>query len=398
MNDRDLEGLVNELRDGRVSRRQFMEKALVMGLTVSGVAAVLAACGQSGTSANTSAGASPSLPPMGEATDTLHLYNWSDYMDPATKKKFTKKTGIKVVETYFDDNEALRAKLQAGARGYDVIVPSDYMVHILLKSKLVEPLDMSAIPNFANVGEKFVKPVYDNPDENGGLKYSVPYQWGQTGVSQHLDKIPTQITKWADLWNPAFKDEIYMLNDERETMGVGLMKVTGDPKSINTTDQATIDKAVQELIAQKPLLRGYDSVNMKRNIVAGTPLVHCWNGDIILALNAGVPPKDLVLVACEEGIPLFVDNLAIPVGAPNRKGAHMFLDFILDVKVGASNTAWVGYYSPLPDSVPLVNEIDPNVMRYVPDQQMIDAKGEFYQDMGALASMYTTAWQTVKSA
>ena len=119
----------------------------------------------------------------------------------------------------------------------------------------------------------------------------MPYQWGQTGVAQRIDKIPTELTKWADLWNTAYKNKINMLNDERETMGVGLMKVTQDPKSINSTDQATIDKAVQELITQKPLVAGYDSVNMKRNIVAGVPLVHCWNGDIILALNSGLDPK-----------------------------------------------------------------------------------------------------------
>ncbi len=397
MNDRDLEGLIQEVRYGRISRRQFMERALVMGLTVSGVATVLAACGSGTTSSSTTA-ASPTLPPMGEGGDTLHLYNWSDYMDPATKTKFTKATGIKVTETFFDDNEALRSKLQAGARGYDVIVPSDYMVHILLKSQLLEPLDMTAIPNFANVGEKFLKPVFDNPDENGGAKYSVPYQWGQTGVSQRLDKIPTEITKWADLWNPVYKNQIYMLNDERETMGVGLMKITQDPKSINSTDQATIDKAVQELITQKALIRGYDSVNMKRNIVAGTPLIHCWNGDIILALNSGLDPKKVTLIACEEGIPLFVDNLAIPVGAPNRKAAHMFLNFILDLKVGAANTAWVGYYSPLPEAVPLVDKIDPNVMRYVPDQQLVNDKGAFYEDLGAFAEIYTSAWTKVKSA
>ena len=397
MNDKDLGGLIEEIKHGRISRRQFMERALVMGLSVGGVAAVLAACGSSAGSSATSA--SPTLPAMGTGGDTLHLYNWSDYINPDTKTNFTKATGIKVVETYFDDNEALRSKLQAGARGYDVIVPSDYMVHILLKSGLLEPLDLSAIPNFAaNVAEKFKKPVYDNPDQNGGMKYSVPYQWGQTGIAQRLDKIPTPLTKWADLWNPAYKNNIYMLNDERETMGVGLMKVTGDPKSINSTDQNQINAAVQQLIAQKPLIRGYDSVNMKRNIVAGVPLVHAWNGDIILAVNSGLDPKKATLIAPEEGIPMFVDNLAVPVGAPNRKGAHMFLNYVLDVKAGATNTAWVGYYSPLTGAEALVNKIDPNVYRYVPSQQMINDKGAFYDDLGAFAETYTNAWQQVKSA
>ena len=90
--------------------------------------------------------------------------------------------------------------------------------------------------------------------------------------------------------------------------------------------------------------------------------------------------------------------MAIPVGATNRKAAHMFLDFILDVKVGASNTAWVGYYSPLPAAEPLVDKIDPNVYRYIPSQQVINDHGAFYDDLGAFAEVYTSAWTEVKSA
>ena len=396
MSDRDLEGLVNELRHGRISRRQFMERALVMGLAVGGVATVLAACGEGETA--TTASPSPTLPPMGEAGDSLNLFNWSDYMDPATLKKFRKETGIKVTETYFDSNEDMLAKLKAGAKGYDVIVPSDYMVHILLKTGLVEPLDMSAIPNFQYVGEKFREPNFDDPKENGGAKYSVPYEWGQTGVAQRLDKQPTPITKWADLWNPSFEQLINMLNDERETIGVGLMKVTGTVDSINSTDQATIDQATDELVAQKPLVRAYDSANLRRNIVQGVPFVHCWNGDIILALNSGVDPAALTLIAPEEGIPMFVDNFCVPVGNQNRNGAHQFLNFMLDPEIAASNGTWVGYYSPIPDAVPTIQENDPNVYRYAPTEEEIETRGQFYQDMGALNAMYTTAWQTVKSA
>ena len=62
------------------------------------------------------------------------------------------------------------------------------------------------------------------------------------------------------------------------------------------------------------------------------------------------------------------------------------------MKVGASNTAWVGYYSPLPAAEPLIDKIDPNVYRYVPSQQLINDKGAFYDDLGAFAEIYTNAW------
>lgn len=397
MKERDLEGLVREVAQGRISRRQFLYRAAAMGLSASAIASVLAACGSS-SSSSTSTSASPTMPPMGAEGKVLHLYNWSDYMDPATKTKFQQATGIKVIETYFDDNEALLSKLKAGATGYDVIVPSDYMVHILMKTGLIEPLDMSAIPNWKYVGAKFTAPNFDNPADNGGAKYSVPYQWGQTGVAQRIDIQSPPITKWADLWNTAYKSMINMLNDERETMGVGLMKVTGKVDSINSTDTAAIDQATQTLIQQKPLVRQYDSVNMKRSIVSGVPFVHCWNGDIILAINSGLSPSKVTLVAPLEGIPMFVDNMCIPIGAPNRAGAHRFLDFMLDPAVAGSNTTWVGYYSPIPDAVPIVKKNDPNVYRYAPTDQEIQTRGQFYEDMGAFAEVYTNAWQQVKSA
>ena len=91
----------------------------------------------------------------------LNLYNWSDYVAKSTIPNFEKQTGIKVTQDFYSSNEELLAKLQAGGTGYDVIVPSDYMVSIMIKSDILEPLDMSKIPNFKNVGEDFKGLPYD---------------------------------------------------------------------------------------------------------------------------------------------------------------------------------------------------------------------------------------------
>ena len=190
--EKDLLGIIQEVKREQISRKQFVYRALGLGLTAGTVGGLLAACGD-----ETTSGGSASPKPMDTTKpDELFLYNWANYMAPGTKAGFTKATGIKVVETYFDDNEALLTRLKAGATGYDVIVPSDYIIHILIMSHLLEPLDMSYIPNFQYVDEQFKAPAYDDPSspENEGNRYSVPYQWGTSGYAVRTDKTGSNST------------------------------------------------------------------------------------------------------------------------------------------------------------------------------------------------------------
>ena len=143
-----------------------MGAAGVAGSTLS----VLSACTVSTTPQSSGDGGSG-----GE--NRLNLYNWSEYIAASNIKDFEKETGAKVTQDFYASNEELLAKLQAGGTGYDVIVPSDYMVAVMTKSGILEELDFSKIPNFDNIGENFKGLSFD--PEN---KYSVPYQWGTTGI------------------------------------------------------------------------------------------------------------------------------------------------------------------------------------------------------------------------
>jgi len=393
VSQKDLYGIVDEVAKGRISRRQFMERGLAMGLSVSAVGQVLVACG---TKDDAVSGASPA--PMDETKPKqVNLWNWADYMDGATKKNFEKATGIKVVESYFDDNEALLTKLRAGgnAGGYDVMVPSDYMVHVLIMSGLIEPLNMEYIPNFSGVSKQMQNPKYDNPEspENNGNRYSVPYAWGTTGYAQRIDILTDDCTKWADLWNPAFEGKISMLNDERETLGVGLMK---NGYSINTQNIDELNKAKEDLIAQVPLVRMYESVSPKSNIVKGIPLTHCWCGDIVLALWSGaVTTKTVNFVMAEEGMPVFTDCLVIPKKPGSSYGAHMFMNYLLDPKVQAPLQSWIGYFTPVPAAV---DQIDPVVYTFAPtEEKLAEPTTEGYEDLGEFAIEYSNAWEEVRS-
>jgi spermidine/putrescine-binding protein len=119
-----------------------------------------------------------------QLSDTVNFYNWSDYIDEEILTQFEEECGVQVVYDTFSSNEDMLAKLQGGATGYDLIVPSDYMVSIMIQLGLLKELDPANIPNMANIAERFRDPEFDP-----GNKYSVPYQWGTTGLGFDLDAV-----------------------------------------------------------------------------------------------------------------------------------------------------------------------------------------------------------------
>jgi spermidine/putrescine transport system substrate-binding protein len=380
---REVVGLTRELARGGISRRQFLVRAAALGLTTSAIGTVLAACG----TGEPEPAASQTIEKV--VPEELIFYNWADYLPGISKKNFKKETGITLKETYFDDNEALYAKLGAGATGYDVICPSDYMVHVLIMAGLVTPLDMSLIPRFTNVDPKFQKPSYD--PETDGKKYSVPYQWGTTGIGVRLDKVSEPVTSWQTMWDPKYKGQIIMENEMTETIGAAL-KLLG--YSLNSTSEDELTQAGDKLIEQKPLVVAYDTNNMKRNMTQGTPLVHAWNADVLLVMD-DIGQDKLGYVLPEEGYTVWIDNLAIPTGANSVYGAHLWMDFICDVKNQADLTDWVWYLSPVPAAYDLIET--QLLLDNVPTAEQLD-RGEIKDDVGEFNQVYLDTWRRVKSA
>ena len=375
--------LGQRLARGSMSRREFLKRATALGLSVSAAGTILAACG--GKEAETSA----SLPPLDTTKpDQLLLFNWSDYMPASVKKSFEKEYGIEVVETYYDGNEALLAKLQAGTRGYDVIVPDNITIHIMLMEKLIQPLHIDLIPNFANVMPKLQKP--DSDPETDGNKYSVPYQWGTTGIGHRKDIVRDTIDSWTNLWNPDYKGDITMLNDYRETLGVGLFL---GGYSLNSTSQKELDFATQKLIEQKPLVSAYDSVNTRRLLQTGVPLCHGWNGYVLQAYDT-LGPEKLEYVLPKEAFGVWCDNMAIPTTAPSPYAGHLFMNYLFDPKVAGTVVDYTWFSSPIPAAEQYSQKI---IWDFVPSEETLK-RGEFFEDVGQFSTSYNEAWAKIKSS
>jgi spermidine/putrescine transport system substrate-binding protein len=316
-------------------------------------------------------------------------------MDPDIRKDFKKETGIKADETYFASNEELLAKLRAGASGYDVIIPSDYMVSVLIKSELLQPLDLSYIPSFEYIGEQFATPIYDDPAKQNGMKYSVPYFYGTSGYAVRTDKATGTYTSWDALFDSANSGKINMLDDERECLGAALKSLGF---SGNTNDQAELDQATEKLMDQKPLVSAYDSLNRRRSIVQGVPFVMCWDFDALMAIDtmggddAARETVDYILP--EEGFMRWTDNLCIPTSTDKRYAGHLFIDYVTRPKVSGKNASWIWCCSPVEGSEEHTDEFALSVRST--EEEL--ARSEPFLDLGEFSPMFQKAWTKVRTA
>ncbi|PWT92991.1 MAG: polyamine ABC transporter substrate-binding protein [Acidobacteria bacterium] len=317
----------------------------------------------------------------------LNLFVWSNYIPDRIWQNFQKDTHITITYDTYDSNEALLQKLQSGVVDYDVIVPSDYMVRILIHEKLLRPLEQGQIPNLKNIGKRFMNPHYDP-----GNHYSVPFLWTTTGIGYNKAKVTEPVDSWSILWNPKYSGRILMLDDMRETFSVAL-KWKGH--SLNSTDPAILAEAKLLLMLQKPLLKAYNSTNFEELLVSGDVLLaHGWSGQFAQVMDKN---PDLAYAIPKEGGPLAVENFAIPASAHHIEEAYAFINYILDAHVGAEITNSCFY--------PNTNEaakafIQPKFLNdpviYPPES--LTANCELMDDIGPVNQVLDRYWTEIKSA
>jgi spermidine/putrescine-binding protein len=324
------------------------------------------------------------------APKELHVYNWSEYIDPEIYTDFEEEFGIKVVEDTFSSNEDLLAKLQAGASGYDIIVPSDYMVTIMRELELLAPLDYDNIPNFENIDDLFLDPPYDP-----GNLYCVPYQWGTTGIGYDSEVFDEAPDSWAYLFDPEmaapYAGQMSMLNDSREAFAAALAYLG---YSINTTDEAELEAAKQVLIQQKEWVSAYDSDGFEDLLAAGEVVIgHGWSGDYFAAAEEA---EQVWYIIPKEGGVVWTDNLCIPKTAPNQEAAEEFINYLLRPEVGAKITNYTWYGSPNAASEEFIDaEILEEPAIYPPPEVM--DKLEFLRDVGEATAIYDRLWTEIKT-
>ncbi|GIN64164.1 spermidine/putrescine ABC transporter substrate-binding protein [Robertmurraya siralis] len=304
--------------------------------------------------------------------NTLTIYNWGDYIDDDLIDRFEEETGMKVIYETFDSNEAMLTKIQQGGTTYDIAVPSEYMIAKMLEEDLLLPLDHSKLPNLKNIDERFIDLPFDP-----GNKFSVPYFWGTVGIVFNREMLgDMEITSWNDLWDPAFENEILLIDGAREIIGMGLNSLG---YSLNDTNVDHLEKAKAKLDTLTPNIKAIvgDEIKMLiANEEAAIGLV--WSGD---AADMMWENENLDYVVPSEGSNLWFDNMVIPKTAKNIEGAHQFINFMLDAEVAAQNTEWVSYSTPNKEALQYMPEDMVEDERFYPSPELTE-KLEVYENLG----------------
>jgi spermidine/putrescine-binding protein len=317
----------------------------------------------------------------------VNIYIWTNYLPQEVVTEFERRTGIHANVDTYDSNEAVLEKLQSGVADYDVVVPSDYTVKILAPQGLIQPLDHSRLPHFANLDSRFLDQKYD--PRNG---HSVPYLWGTTGIGYDKTKIQEPVDSWAVLFDPRYAGRILMLDDVREAFGAAL-KLMG--RSINERDPAILRQAADRLKQQKPLVRTYNSSDFANLLAAGdVDLAQGWNGEMAEAVANS--KGRLAYVVPKEGGTLWIDNLAIPKTARNVDAAYAFLDFVMEPEIAAKIVNHVHYAGANRAALPLIDARIRNDPSIYPPQEVLD-RCELIEDLGETTQLLDRLWTEVKA-
>lgn len=304
--------------------------------------------------------------------NTLSIYNWGDYLDPELIDQFEEETGLKVVYETFDSNEAMMTKISQGGNAYDIAMPSEYAISKMKEDDLLLPLDHSKLPNLQHIDERYLDLSFDP-----GNEYSVPYFWGTVGILYNTEMLEGyEITSWNQLWDPAFKNQIFLIDGAREIIGMGLNSLY---YSLNETDLDKLQEAKEKLDELTPNVKailGDEIKLLMANDEAAMAVV--WSGE---AADIMWENDQLDYVIPEEGSNLWFDNIVIPSSAQNVEGAHQFINFMLDPEIAAQNADYVGYATPNESALAYMDEETIEDERFYPSPELTE-RLEVYDNLG----------------
>ncbi len=313
----------------------------------------------------------------------LNVYNWGEYISDGAddtlnvnaefekyfNETLSQKYGhkIKVNYTTYSSNEELYAKLKNTNTSYDVIIPSDYLVALLIREGELHKLDFDNIPNFKYIDQAYIDGnYYDTTNE-----FSVPYTMGKVGIIYNTAKIEDKIDSWDALWNEKYKEAgILQFNNSRDAFAVAQFKLG---ISINTKDPAEWDKAHAELMKQKPLVQKYVMDEVFNKMESGNAAIAPYYAGDYFTMYAS--NEDLAFAYPKEGSNVFVDAMCIPKCSQNKELAELYINFMLDPEVARANAEYICYASPHTE---VFN--NPEYIEYMTEEVHPDAIDILYND------------------
>ena len=253
---------------------------------------------------------------------SLNVFTWGDMLSPAMVQQFEKETGIKVRLSYYSSNEELLVKLKATkGEGYDLIIPSDYAVKVLIDEGLLQELDRSKLPFFSELNPKLLGHFFDK--ENS---YSIPFQWELFGLGIDKDYFATHpfSPSWRSVFDQKVIDyKITMINDPVETVLIASFYLFGKIFPLTKTQASAVTTLLKE---QRSSVLAYADFR-------GDYFLATQNCPLIVSSSSYVTRSQekfpfIEFVIPEEGTFLTIENLAIPKNSNKQELVYQLIDYL----------------------------------------------------------------------
>ncbi|MDN5634743.1 MAG: spermidine/putrescine ABC transporter substrate-binding protein [Brevibacterium sp.] len=344
----------------RITRRAALAGFGVLGL------GALTACGR-----NTSMAASPATD--GELESKLNLYTWGDYDSPDLLEKFRDDFDVLLQVDSYGSNEELIAKLSSsrGTSGYDVVVPTGSQIDRFASHDLLQPLDLSLIPNFSHMDPNFIDQDFDP-----GNEYTICKAWGTTGFAYRTDVISGTMTSWQDFIDAAQGEaagRTSLLSDPWEVTAITLATLG---YSLNTTDEKELAEAKKIILDEiAPNVRAYFGSASTGMIQGSFDLMQSYNGDARQGFNEVDNPEDWEYVFPTPSANLWMDCWAIATGAPHPDAAHEFINFMISPDNTMTQIEYIGYPIGAKGTEEKAKEAELDYLDLIfPDQEVLDRR------------------------
>ena len=333
----DLDTSVQELFEHRITRREFLRRTVVMGVSAALVGDILTLHSTEARAAYKPSG--DTLEKIKQEGGELYIYNWEGYIHPDVVPGFEKEYGVKVTYDTFPGNEALLAKLQGGGANYDVVFPTHNFIPIHAAQNLLAPINHDNIPLMKNVVPKFLDTEFDE-----GNRYSLPYLWGMTALGHNTKYTADDpnVGSWALMFESGperYSGQLAFTNEREEVLATALSYLG---YSVNSRSEQELREAGRLLTDVKPHVKAFypGAEETKALIQEDVVVGHAWNGEVVKARREN-PAVEWLLP--KEGGTAWFDNMAIPKAAPHKTTAEAFINYMLRPDIAAKNSEFGGF-------------------------------------------------------
>jgi spermidine/putrescine transport system substrate-binding protein len=318
----------------------------------------------------------------GSGKPKLFIYNWTYYMPDEVLRDFERQFNVEIVYDVYPSNEDMFTKLKSGASGYDIVVPSGDYVSIMIKENMLQPMDLSKIPNFKNIDTAVLQRIaFDK-----GNRFCVPYMMGGSGIAVNKTHVKEYDKSWNIFSRTDLKNRMTMLDDMREVLG-GALRTLG--YSVNSTSPEELEKAKQVVLGWKANLCKFDAEAFAKGFAAGEFWVVQGYAENVMREYDSTKLSEVDFFIPKEGGSAYIDNMVILKGAKHKDLAYTFINFIHDPRIYARIIDYLRY--------PCINTAARQFVTKKSTYELNDlSKSELKEDLGPALELYNRIWQEIR--